>query len=103
MAVSVKEGREGASGWAGGKEKTGRGRRYGPSGKREGRGGTGWARRKSNGPAVERFWAAGKKRKRDGVGPAGLKWLRGKRNVLYFFRRNKHIQFKFKFKNSNSN
>ena len=45
MAVSVREGREGASGWAGGKEKTGRGRRYGPSGKREGRGGTGWARR----------------------------------------------------------
>ena len=85
VAVSVRDGREGASGWAGAKEKTGRGRRYGPSGKREGRGGTSWARRKSNGPTVERFWAAGKKRKRDGVGPAGLKWLRGKRNVLHFF------------------
>ena len=74
----------------------------GPAGeeKSEGKAGPG---EKSNGPAVERFWAAGKKRKRDGVGPAGLKWLRGKRNVLHFFRRNKHIKFKFEFKNSNSN
>ena len=84
MAGSVREGREGASGWASGKEKTGRGRRYGPSGKREGRGGTGQKNKTGQrwgfGPQGER-----KREREEGKWAGWAEKERGKRKRFSIF------------------